>query len=62
MCTYFRIQKIQLAIVANVSQVAHTWLDHVLLTLGNLVHIFSTWTEAFDKDIRLGILKSLEKC
>ena len=39
----------------------HTRLDHVLLTLGNLVRIYSTRTEAFDEDIRLGILKSLEK-
>lgn len=61
MHTYFRIQKIlePLAIAANVSQVAHTQLDHVLLTLGNLV--YSTQMEAFDEDIRLGILKSLEK-
>lgn len=61
MHTYFRIQEIlePLAIAANVSQAAHTQLDHVLLTLGNLV--YSTQMEAFDEDIRLGILKSLEK-
>lgn len=57
-----RIQKIlePLAITANVAQASHTCLDHVLLMLGNFVHIFSQNLE-FDEDLCLGILASLEK-
>ncbi|KDR69467.1 hypothetical protein GALMADRAFT_104095 [Galerina marginata CBS 339.88] len=56
------IQKIlePLAIAANVAQGSHTRLDHVLLMLGNLVRIFTQNTE-FDEDLRIGIIKSLEK-
>ncbi|KAF8956827.1 ribonuclease H-like domain-containing protein [Flammula alnicola] len=62
---WYRIDRIQkilepLAIAANVSQASHTRLDHVLLTLGNLVRIYSENTE-FDEDMRTGIIKSLEK-
>jgi len=57
-----RIQKIlePLAIAANIAQASHTCLDHVLLMLGNLAHIFSQNLE-FDEDLHLGILASLEK-
>lgn len=53
-----------LAIAANVSQAAHTRLDQVLLTLGNLVRQYSntdTGPALFDEDLRLGVLASLEK-
>ncbi|KAF8964938.1 hypothetical protein BDZ97DRAFT_2074991 [Flammula alnicola] len=51
-----------LAIAANVSQAAHTRLDHILLTLGNLFRQYSdSESTAFDEDLRLGVLKSLEK-
>lgn len=58
-----RIQKIlePLAIAANVSQASYTRLDHVLLTLGNLFRIYSQRVEGFDDDLRMGIIKSLEK-
>ena len=57
-----RIQKIlePLAITANVAQASHTHLNHVLLMLGNLVHIFSQNLK-FDEDLHLGVLTSLEK-
>jgi hypothetical protein len=57
-----RIQKIlePLAIAANIAQASHTRLDHVLLMLGNLTRIFTQNLE-FDEDLRLGIIKSLEK-
>jgi hypothetical protein len=48
-----------LAIAANVTQAAHTRLDHVLLTLGNLFHIYSN--PALDSQIQVGIQGSLEK-
>ena len=40
-------------------QAAHTHLDHVLLTLGNLFHIYSN--PALDPQIWAAILGSLEK-
>ena len=40
-------------------QAAHTRLDHVLLTLGNLFHIYSN--PALDSQIQVGIQGSLEK-
>ena len=48
-----------MAIAANVTQAAHTRLDHVLLTLGNLFYIYSDPT--LDSQIRAGIQGSLEK-
>lgn len=59
-----RIQNIlePLAIAANVSQATHTRLDQVLITLGNLFRQYSnTESPIFDEDLRLGVLKSLEK-
>ncbi|EDR12066.1 uncharacterized protein LACBIDRAFT_324468 [Laccaria bicolor S238N-H82] len=50
-----------LAIAANVAQSSHTHLNHVLLTLGNLIRIFSKPTEAFDEDLWNRIIKSIEK-
>ena len=43
----------------NVTQAAHTQLNHVLLTLGNLFHIYSDPT--LDLQIQAGIQGSLEK-
>ena len=48
-----------MAIAANVTQAAHTRLDHVLLTLGNLFYIYSDPT--LDSQIWAGIQGSLEK-
>lgn len=48
-----------LAIANNVTQAGHTRLDHVLLTLGNLFHIYSN--PKLDTAIRTKILASLEK-
>jgi hypothetical protein len=48
-----------LAIAANITQAAHTWLDHVLLTLGNLLHIYSN--PMLDSQIHGAILGSLKK-
>jgi hypothetical protein len=47
------------AIAANVTQAAHTCLDHILLTLGNLFHVYSD--PNLDPQIQTGILGSLEK-
>ncbi|KAF8808753.1 hypothetical protein BYT27DRAFT_7255217 [Phlegmacium glaucopus] len=57
-----RIQKMlePLAIAANVTQVSHSRLDHVLLMLGNLVCIYTNCVE-FDEDLCTGVIKSLEK-
>jgi hypothetical protein len=46
-------------IAANITQAAHTRLDHVLLTLGNLFRIYSH--PALDTQIRDCIHNSLEK-
>jgi hypothetical protein len=58
---FVRIQIIlePLAIAANVTQAAHTRLDHVLLTLGNLFRVYSD--PNLDPQIQTGILGSLEK-
>jgi len=48
-----------LAIANNVTQAGHTHLDHVLLTLGNLFHIYSNLK--LDTAIHTKILVSLAK-
>ncbi|KAH9941964.1 hypothetical protein B0H21DRAFT_751962 [Amylocystis lapponica] len=48
-----------LAIAANVTQAAHTRLDHVLLTLANLFRIYSSTT--VEPNVRDRITASLEK-
>lgn len=48
-----------LTIAANITQAPHTHLDHVLLTLGNLFHIYSN--PNLDPAIHNAILGSLEK-
>jgi hypothetical protein len=51
-----------LAIAANIAQGTHTRLDHILLALGNLFRIYSdSESTLFDEDLRLGVVKSLEK-
>ena len=49
-----------LAIASNTTQAENTRLDHVLLTLGNLFHIYDNMDDA-DHDVKDGIKASLEK-
>jgi hypothetical protein len=56
-----RIQSILelLAIAANITQAAHTRLNHVLLMLGNLFHIYSH--PSLESQIKEQIIGSLKK-
>jgi len=57
------LNPLPLLLTANVSQASHTWLDHILLTLGNLFRWYSDVSESakFDEDLRLGVINSLER-
>jgi hypothetical protein len=51
-----------LAVASVVLQASSTRMDHVLLTLGNLYHIYSiTLCDKIDNSVRAALLKSLEK-